>query len=51
MKGHQAACCSVYITTLNPIYLYSTSLDSTVRIWNLKDYEQIYMLQLDVLIK
>ena len=38
MKGHQGACCSVYIPIVNPVYLYSASLDGTVRIWNLQDY-------------
>jgi WD40 repeat protein len=38
LKGHQAACSSVYISSANPNFLYSSGLDSTVRIWNLRDY-------------
>jgi WD40 repeat protein len=50
LKGHQSTCQSIYISSSNPYFLYSASTDSTVRIWNLRDYEQVYMLQLDVLI-
>jgi len=50
LKGHQSTCQSIYISHSNPYFLYSASTDSTVRIWNLRDYAQVYMLQLDVLI-
>jgi len=51
LKGHQTACTTLLVPANNPYLLYSASLDSTVRIWNLRDYEQVYMLQLDLLIK
>lgn len=49
LKGHQAACTTLFIGTKNSHILYSSGFDSTVRIWNLRDYEQVYMLQLDIL--
>jgi WD40 repeat protein len=51
LKGHQTSCTALLVPTSNPYLLYSSSLDSTVRIWNLRDFEQVYMLQLDLLIK
>ncbi len=51
LKGHQVACTTLHIAINNPHLLYSSSPDGTVRIWNLRDYEQVYMLQLDLLVK
>ena len=51
LKGHQAACTTLLIPAGSAGLLYSCGLDSTVRVWNLRDYEQVYVLQLDLLVK
>ena len=51
LKGHQVSCSTVLIPCGSPYMLYSASADNTVRIWNLKDYEQVYMLQLNLLVR
>lgn len=38
LKGHQAACTTLLIPPKNPHLLYSCGLDSSVRVWNLRDY-------------
>lgn len=49
LRGHQGACLSLLVPP-NASFLYSASADSSVRIWNLQDFEQVYCLQLDLLV-
>lgn len=50
LKGHQNDCFTIFVPENNEHFLYSAAMDSTVRIWNLRDYQEVYSLQLDVLI-
>ena len=50
LRGHQASCISLLVPAKSEGFLYSGSADSTVRIWNLYDFEQVYVLQLDLLV-
>jgi hypothetical protein len=50
LRGHQSACLTLLVPQTTPHFLYSGSTDSSVRIWNLQDFEQVYALQLDLLV-
>ncbi len=51
LRGHQVACSSLLVPKQSPWLLYSSSGDGAVRIWSLVDYEQVYILQLDLLVR
>ena len=50
LRGHQVGCLSLLIPLGTPSFLYSAGADSSVRIWSLLDFEQVYCLQLDLLV-